>query len=292
MLSTNQAFDKFRSTLELSQTEREDAAKRHKEVRECIKSGFEIKNDFLSGSYARGTKTKPLKDVDVMFVMGAGEKSRRDKPPIETLEAYKKQLEKDYPGAVSIGRRSVTVEFEKSYYAEGHEGKVLSIDCVPAFEFGDDYEIPDKVTKNWIKTNPKKHASQATAKNLALGGNWVPLVKMIKAWNKANGVPVKPSFLLEVMAEGLIDAPFQDYQNELRNFFSSAASTIQDDWADPAKLGPPVSDQMTDDLIGKAKVALLDAERKASNAIRLERTSQGDALRIWREVLGPYFPLS
>jgi hypothetical protein len=64
------------------------------------------------------------------------------------------------------------------------------------------------------------------------------------------------------------------------------------DWPDPAGLGPPVSDQMTADLIITARTALREAEKKAAVAFRLERTSQGEALRTWREILGNYFPLS
>ena len=166
MLTTPQAFDKFRQRLELSDTEQKDAGKRQTEVRECIRESFDLKTDFLSGSYRRHTKTKPLKDVDVMFVLGEKEKWRRDKPPIEMLQAFETCLKKEYPeqGQVEIGRRSVTVEFEKDYYADDHEGKVLSIDAVPAFECGGgDYEIPDKVTGEWIKTNPEKHKVRISA---------------------------------------------------------------------------------------------------------------------------------
>jgi len=42
-------------------------------VRDCIREGFDLKTDFLSGSYMRHTKTKPLKDVDIMFVLGSKE---------------------------------------------------------------------------------------------------------------------------------------------------------------------------------------------------------------------------
>jgi Second Messenger Oligonucleotide or Dinucleotide Synthetase domain len=183
VLTTIQAFDKFRQRLELSDTEQQDAANRQAEVRECIRESFDIKTDFLSGSYRRHTKTKPLKDVDVMFVLGEKEKWRRDKPPIATLQAFEKCLKTKYTehGQVEIGRRSVTVEFEKDYYTDDHEGKVLSIDVVPAFECGGgDYEIPDKITGKWIKTNPEEHREQATAKNKELDGRWVPLVKMAK----------------------------------------------------------------------------------------------------------------
>ena len=296
MLTTAQAFDKFRQRLELSDTEQKDAANRQAEVRECIRDSFDLKTDFLSGSYRRHTKTKPLKDVDVMFVLGEKEKWRRDKPPIETLQAFEKCLQKKYTdeGQVEIGRRSVTVEFEKSYYADDHEGKVLSIDAVPAFECGGgDYEIPDKVTGTWIKTNPDKHREQATAKNKELDERWVPLVKMVKAWNRANGKPVKPSFLIEVMAEELVEPPFSTYPDEVRNLFAAMEANIGETWADPAGLGPPVSDQMTPQLVAEAKKALQEAQRKAAIARRVEQTGQqGDALRTWREVLDEHFPLS
>jgi Second Messenger Oligonucleotide or Dinucleotide Synthetase domain len=296
MLSTRDAFDKFRQRLELSDTEQRDAARRHADLRECIRGGFAIQNDFLSGSYRRHTKTKPLKDVDVLFVLGEKEKWRRDKPPVNTLQAFETQLKGKYTGdgQVEIGRRSVTVEFEKSYYPEEHDGRVLSIDAVPAFELeGGDYEIPDKITGTWIKTNPDKHREQATAKNKALDGCWVPLVKMVKGWNRANGRPIKPSFLLEVMAQELVEPPFSSYPDEVRNFFAAAEANIGRIWADPANLGPPVSDQMTSALVAEARKALQEAQRKATLAFRAEAMGrQGDALRIWREILGDYFPLT
>lgn len=293
MISTTEAFEKFRKRLELGDTERQDAAKRQADVRDCIRGGFDIKADFLSGSYKRHTKTKPLKDVDVLFVLGLKEKGRRDKPPIETLQAFERCLKKQY-SEVEISRRAVTVEFDKNYYPEDHEGKVLSIDAVPAFESGsDEYEIPDKVTGTWIKTNPEKHKEQATAKNKELNQNWVPLVKMVKGWNRANGKPIKPSFLVEVMAEELVEAPFSTYPNEVRNFFAAMEANIGRVWPDPAGLGPPVSDQMTTDLVKEARKALQEAQRKAALAARFEETGrQGEALRTWREILGDYFPLS
>lgn len=293
MLTTNQAFEKFRQRLEISDTEQNDASKRQNEVRDCIRDGFDLKTDFLSGSYKRHTKTKPLKDVDVMFVLGEKEKWRRNKPPIDTLVAFETCLKKKYSD-VEIGRRSVTVEFEKVYYPEGHDGKVLSIDAVPAFECsGGNYEIPDKVTGTWIKTNPEKHREQATAKNKEVDGKWVPLVKMAKGWNRANGRPVKPSFLVEVIAAELVEAPFSSYPDEIRNFFAAMEANLERSWPDPAGLGPPVSDQMTPQLIADARKSLQEAQRKATLARRAEETGrQGDALRLWREVLGDYFPLS
>lgn len=296
MLTTTQAFDKFRQRLELGPKERKDAAKRQTEVRECIRAEFDLTTDFLSGSYRRRTKTKPLKDVDVMFVLGPNDKWRRDKPPIETLQAFETCLKKTYKedGQVEIGRRAVTVEFEKNYYPEDHDGKVLSIDAVSAFECsGGDYEIPDKLTRTWIKTNPETHKTQATAKNKELDDRWVPLVKMAKAWNRFNGKPIKPSFLIEVMARQLVEAPVSSYPDEIRNLFAALEANIGEAWPDPAGLGPPISDQMTSERIAEAKRKLQEAQREATLARRAEATGrQGESLRIWCKVLGDYFPLS
>lgn len=293
MLTIKQAFEKFRTRLELSATEQKDAERRHNELREYICGNFDVANDFLAGSYRRNTKTKPLKDVDVIFVLGKREFWRRQKPPVETLDAFEQYLKKRY-GEIECNRRAITVEFEKSYYPEDHDGRVLSIDAVPAFECqGGNYEIPDKVLGSWIKTNPDRHREHATAKNKELGGNWVPLVKMLKAWNRANGKTIKPSFLVEVMAEGLIDAPFSGYAEEVRNFFAAAEAAMGQAWPDPAGLGPPVSDQMTPEHIEKARRALGEAQKKAALAFRAAATGrQGDSLQIWREILGPYFPMT
>ena len=95
------------------------------------------------------------------------------------------------------------------------------------------------------------------------------------------------------MAEVSVDAPFSTYASEARNFFAAASARIGDDWPDPAILGPLVSDQMTKELVDKARAALREAERLAALAFRHEQTNnQGEALRTWREIFGPFFPLS
>jgi len=193
--------------------------------------------------------------------------------------------------AVDPGRRCATVEFEKN--TKDEEGKVLSIDAVPAFELDTCYEIPDRVLGKWIKTDPEIHAEKSTAKNRALDGKWVPLVKMIKRWNRSAGGPIKPSFLIEVMAHDLVDAPFTTYPREVQRFFAAVPAVLSGPWPDPAGLGPPVSDQMTPDLVTKAISELRQAEKRASLAMRREAEGkQGEALALWAEIMGRYFPTS
>ena len=77
MLSIDDAFRKFKHRLELNDREQKNASDRHTEVRDYIRTKFAIDRDFLTGSYARYTKTKPLKDIDIFFVMKASEQHYR-----------------------------------------------------------------------------------------------------------------------------------------------------------------------------------------------------------------------
>ena len=294
MITVEEAFEKFRQRLELSKTEEQDAIRRHNDVRECIRAGFDIERDFLTGSYARHTKTKPLKDVDIFFCLGDKDSHWRGKPPAEVLNAFEKRLGEKY-GADNVepGRRCVTVEFEKRNPTADEEGKVLSNDAVPAYELEDCYEIPDRDLGKWIKTDPDIHKEKSTAKNKECGGKWVPLVKMVKRWNRSADKPIAPSFLIEVMALDLVDPPFTTYPGEVRRFFAAALGGIMKDWPDPAGFGSPVSDQMTADKRYKGAEALRAAEVKAARAVRLEQQGKtGEALALWREIMGKYFPTS
>lgn len=291
MISVQDAFLGFKKKLELTKTESGDAQKRHKEVRNSVRESFGVDRDFLTGSYARHTKTKPLKDIDVFFVLDDSESWRRDKPPIETLNAFERCLRNSFD-TVEPNRRCITVEFDKVYQTNEDGGKVLSVDAVPAFSNNNGFEIPDRILGKWVKTDPEVHASQATNKNKELDQNWKPLVKMLKKWNAEAGKPIKPSFLIEVMAQELIDSPFATYADELINFFSAAQDSISDDWADPAGLGPAVSDQMDIQMQQAAREKLRHAERMADRAMRAEDLGNtNEALSLWREIFGPYFPI-
>jgi Second Messenger Oligonucleotide or Dinucleotide Synthetase domain len=295
MIAVPEAFDKFKSRLELTEREQADASRRHQEIREYLGEQFEIDRDFLTGSYARWTKTKPLKDVDIFFVLGNKEREYRDKHPNVVLEKFLEVLTEKYrKDQVSLGRRSVQVDFGVQVVEDQTNDQIMSVDVVPAFAKGSHYEIPDRTTGAWMMTDPEIHADLATKANKAFSGEWKPLVKMIKKWNQTAGKPVKPGFLLEVIALELFVPEFSGgYPYELKGFFATAADHIKETWGDPAKLGPAVSDQMDEAKASVARGAFLAAEQSVTRAIRLAKTGhQGDALEEWRNLFGPLFPLS
>ncbi len=298
MISVSDAFSKFRSRLELTDREQEDASRRHYEIRDYLKSKFDIERDFLTGSYKRWTKTKPLKDVDIFCVLGAKERHRRDKPSAELLKAFEDALVEKYGRAnVSRQRRSVTVDFGVTPNAdEDTDGKVMSVDVVPAFTKNKHYEIADTSVKSgWTETNPEMHYDLAVKAQERYSGEWKGIVRMCKKWNAFHGKPIKPSFLIEVMALEVLHPPFGgDLRYEIKALLASLADRIHEAWADPAGLGPPVSDSMDKAACDAARSALMKGSDAAARAIQIERQGKnGDALRAWRsDVFGPLFPLS
>ena len=299
MLSTEEAFRKFKSRLELNAKEQTNASKRQQEVRAVIDSGFSVDRSFLTGSYARWTKTKPLKDVDIFFVLGKPERHYRDKAPDEVLTAFADKLAGEYgQNAVRKQGRSVNVDFGVTADADDNtDYRILSVDAVPAFASGDDYEIPNRDTGAWMKTNPTTHAAKATAAHQAYGNEWKGLVRMVKYWNnqpRHGEKPVKPSFLIEVMALECLHGGWGGrFDYEVQAFFSTLADRVGETWPDPAGLGAPVSDGMDGARRLRAEQLLAAASREASLAINLSRQGRnGDALKAWRALFGPKFPLS
>jgi hypothetical protein len=299
MISLDEAFRKFKHRLELNEQEQKNASARHTEVREYLATKFKIERDFLTGSYARHTKTKPLKDIDIFFVLAASERHYRDKAPSVVLGDFYDALVEKY-GAKMVRKqsRSINVDFGVQVDADDNtDYKIVSVDAVPAFAAGDNYEIPDNTSGKWIKTNPETHAAKATAAHKAYSNEWKGLVRMVKYWNnnaKHGEKPVKPSFLLEVMALECLHGGWQGrFDYEFQSFFATLADRIFDEWPDPAGLGPAVSNDMDAARKQRARDLLSAASREASLAINHARQGRnGDALGAWRSLFGPKFPLS
>lgn len=301
MLTIDEAFRKFKGRLELNDREQQNAVKRHTEVREHIRSRFSIDRDFLTGSYARHTKTKPLKDIDIFFVLGESERKKyRDREPTVVLDAYYNALVDKYSkNAIRKQGRSVNIDFGVVIDSDDNtDYRVVSVDVVPAFAAGDDYEIPNVDTGKWMKTNPETHAREARDAHRAFSSEWKGLVRMVKYWNNnakhGDDKPVKPSFLIEVMALQCLHGGWHGrFDYEVQAFFSSLADRVLDEWPDPAGLGSPVSEGMDERRKSRAKELLTAASQEAANAIHLSRKGQNrEALKVWRQLFGSKFPLS
>ena len=298
MLTIDDAFRKSKSRLELNDKEQQNASARQSEVRDYLDTRFAIDRSFLTGSYARWTKTKPLKDIDIFFELNPAKEAYREQAPSVVVDAFYNALTDKY-GSAAVKRqtRSVNVDFGVGVDAEDNTNyRILSVDVVPAYA-GDGYSIPDTKLGTWIRTNPEIHAQKATTAHQAYSSEWKGLVRMTKYWNnnpKHGERPIRPSFLIEVMAlQCLYGGWGGDYAREMQAFFAALADRIYDVWPDPAGLGPPVSDGMDSAQKSRARELLRAAEREAAIAIdHARRGRNGEALQAWRALLGPKFPLS
>ncbi len=286
MSYVDEAFTKLKSNLEITETEARLASRRHIVLRDHVRAAWDLEDDFLTGSYRRNTKTKRLKDVDIFVVIDrdGAQASLRSAGAEDVLEQLRAVLDDEYD-RVYIDRMTCVVPF-------GSNDEVMSLEVAPAFDRrGGGYEIPDTQSGGWIATNPKRHHEFSTAKNAECDEKYVPLVKMVKGINRELGEPVRPSFLLEVMALNLVKPPFGRYQDEVRWFLASAAEQVQNSWADPANLGPDVNSDMSAADMAKAASALADALAIAEEAIRLQDAGrEREAVERWRELFGSRMP--
>lgn len=280
------AFINLKHTLEITQTERDKAASRHEKIRGVVDVAWKLEDHFLTGSYRRDTKTKKLKDVDIFVVIDRDgpQAGLRQSGPTAVLKALADVLRATYSDVI-VDQLAVAVHF-------GQDEDIMSFDVVPAFKrtaAGKGYEIPDTLTSAWVATNPKTHHEQLTAKNKECAERFVPFVKMIKGLNRELDEPVR-SFLLEVMAQRIVMAPFGRYQDEIRWFLATAIEAIHDPWPDPAGLGPDVNTLTTVER-GSAAAALGDALKIAEHAILLEDDQQERAaVEQWRRLFGWRMP--
>ncbi|MGI8700883.1 MAG: CBASS oligonucleotide cyclase [Nocardioidaceae bacterium] len=290
MYTVDDAFAKLKLKLEITQTEQNLASRRQNEIRDHLAGRISLKTSFLTGSYARHTKTKKLKDVDIFIVVRAegADVGLRDQTPWSVLSTLQQHLAAKYTSpAPAIGRRSCTVEFSSS-------DEVPSFDVVLAFEREEGgYWIPDRTCGEWIASDPSVHKSKATAKNTECDGKWIPLVKMIKGFNREWGKPVRPSFLLEVMALDLVIPRCGRYQDEMVLFLANATDRIQDEWPDPADLGPDVNSSMDATEKRTAAARLREALVIAERAVDVEDEGQHTAaIAEWRKLFGDRMPKS
>lgn len=278
------AFGNLKSALEITETEAGMASTRQRLIREHLDGHWDIADDFLTGSYKRHTKTKPLTDVDIFVVLdpkGAQAELAKQAPAIVLQDL-----------ANVLGKRWDNVTVDRMAAVVSYGDEVASFEVVPALaRAGGGYVIPDTLKGGWISTDPSQHQAQATAKNAECGGKWIPLVKMVKGINRELSCPVEPSFLLEVMALDIVSQPFGRYQDEVSWFLATAADRLTEAWPDPAGLGPDVNAEMTTAQQIHVQRALEAAAGTAQRAVWLEDDGQDRAaVEEWRRLFGSRMP--
>lgn len=277
------AFDQLRSNLEITGLQQATVSTRQQSVRDAVARRLTVKESFLTGSYRRHTMIAPLgeADIDLFVVLDASYYSVDGYAQV--LDKVRSALLETYPKTPRISRngQAVTITFTD-----------FVVDVVPAFyRKGGGFLIPSTTEQAWISTNPKDHETFISSANTAHQGDLVPLIKMMKAWNRQINGAFR-SFYLELLIErALRGITINDFPSGCRFVLDKGRELVKLKMIDPSDLGDQVAG-----LAGAHTVA--DAvsrfETAYSRAIRAEGLAQdGDiagAFSEWRKVFGDYSP--
>lgn len=280
------AFEKMRKAAEITKGEQTLAQKRHHRIRDTLTSKWDISRSFLTGSYDRHTKIKPLEDVDIFAVVDPdGEQGHyRQEPPNRIISGLVDCLDGEFNKVEADG---MAVQISMS-----DDDGDATFEVVPAFEHAEaGYEAPDPDRGRWIRTDPEAHARLTADKNTECRQMWVPFVKMVKGWNRQAGRPVPQSFLIEVMALKLVHPPFGRYQDEITAFLGNVIDRVYGPWPDPAGVGPDIDELLRASDREAMSSAAASAYSIAEEAVFLEDEGQErKAVEQWRELFGSRMP--
>lgn len=279
-----QGFDQLRQNLEITDLQGETVSTRQQSVRSALDDGLTVLETFLTGSYRRSTMIAPLKEADVDIVAVMDPSYYQWDGQASLLDKVKRVLLKRYPTTPKISRdgQAVTITFTD-----------FCVDVVPAFNRkGGGYLIPDSIQKRWIETDPKRHVEIWAEANKKHGYRLVPIIKMMKAWNKMHSALLR-SFSLETLTLQTLDGvTISDYPSGVRYVFDKARTRIRSGVFDPAGYGGNVASYLdTYEKVNQVVTRLDSAYQRAVDAEGLDSRGRPDlAFDKWRMIFGDYFP--
>lgn len=268
--------------LEITDLQEDTVSVRQQNVREAMEDGLLVLDTFLAGSYRRSTMIAPLKEADVDIFVVLDPKYYQEHDQASLLDTAKSVLRKRYKTPdISRNGQAVTITFTD-----------FRVDVIPGFyRQGGGYLIPDSQRGRWISTDPKKHIEMWTAANKTHLGDFIPLIKMLKGWNKSRDVV--RSFHLEVLALSVLDGvTISDFPSGVRFVFDKARAKIRVKLPDPAGYNDDVAthvDTQTamDEIIKRLDYAYATAVEAETLA---QRGRIEDAFAKWNLIFKGYFP--
>ena len=285
-----QSFQKLKTNLEITDPQASIVSTRQNNVRDVIKADLSVLDSFLTGSYSRKTMIAPLKeaDIDIFIILDSkyfyNYDNGQNGGQAGLLDLLKRTLRKTYTETPDISRngQAVTIRFND-----------FIVDVVPAFyRNGGGFLMPNSINNSWIATDPKKHVELVAASNNVHNGDFVPLIKMIKAWNKNNSKYFS-SFHLEVLALQILSGvTITNFPSGMRYFFDKGKVLVTQENPDPAGYGGDVGNYINtqekiQEAVGKFQLA---HERAVKAEDFAARGYIKDAIDMWIKIFGNYFP--
>jgi len=285
------AFSSYRTNLEITERQESVVSTVRTNVVSALRAEITLhaEESRLIGSYDRQTLTRYLKegDVDIMVILNYGKHADwyNSDGTVRCLDKFKSVLSAKYPATpMQRDRNCISMQLAE-----------FRFDVVPAFKNdGGDYQIPDSVDKKWLWTNPFTFAEKVTATNKSMGGYFVPLIKMVKGWNRGVGWPIR-SFHLECMMVNRYATYAQaySYDSMLKFWFDALPTYLQGPTYDPVRNQRVDSYLDNGAVTSKRQVAISKATaamRAADKAYGLQAADVPASIRNWQALLGEFFP--
>lgn len=303
----SEAFQKFRTNLELGDTFDALIQQRHNAVRSVIENNTGTVNTKLIGSLQRKTRIQPKQDgifdIDILVVLGSFYDWLPTGVPGGVMPADAMQTlhdvvtESDRYGSMGPHQDQPTISFE---YSDN-----TKVELVPAYidqigqsangithtPKGRAYWIPKN--GQWVLADYDYDAAHITSANDKSDGNLIPVIKMLKAIKREH-FPAMDSFHLELVAADIVPAMVAlrkskslplSYPLLVTDFFQFAKDYLGNQIKVPGSHTPHYSmDAVT---CGAVSAKFDEIENFCINALNKSETEQ---MKDWRELFGEAFP--
>jgi len=277
-----ESFKKLKANLEITGLQHSTVSTRQQNVRKVVENELDVLDSFLTGSYSRHTMIAPLSEADIDIFVILNPSYYEEDGQANLLDRVKRVLLKTYTKTPKISRngQAVTITFTD-----------FIVDVVPAFyRNGGGFLIPNSIKKEWISTNPKTHVEIISNENDKHDGNLIPIVKMIKGWNK-NINHAFVSFYLELLAIKIFTkVTISDYPRGMRYFFDKGGEAIKYKVKDPVEYGGQINGLDNVSTVKEAVSRFETAYNRAKKAEEYERNGDTEsAIGEWKKIFSNYF---
>jgi len=284
------AFSTYSSNLEITDRQEGAVSNCRRNVTNTLAKELTLHPtpSLVIGSWDRHTLTRYLSeaDVDVLIVLHYSQNSNWHPATgaKAALAKFKQILQAKYKSTpMRIDNNCVTMKLSQ-----------FRLDVIPAFVFNDgSYRIPDVARGGWISTNPISFASLITNVNANMDRTFVPIIKMVKGWNRANGWPIR-SIHLETMLYEHYKSYSQSYtyDSTLKVFFQALPGYLSLACYEPIT-GDRLDSYLDTTVTRSRSSAIVKAQRaaaKATEAYSYQGTNVRKSIELWKSLMGDFFP--
>lgn len=295
-MTVKQAFEKMLSNLNLTPIQRTSIQTARATIDQTLKNDPKIhlvssqQPSFLTGSYSRNTIIRPVDDIDLYVKVHYGHHAK-EKNPRGVLILMRRALGKRYPQTkINVDSPCVVIKFMG-----------FKFEIVPAVGYSDDdqmYMVPGAGCRSWVHCYPHVPNTWLTNLNHYNNEKFVPLIKILKQWNRFNKVGLK-SFHLELLTGMVFNSvsEIDNYPQGVFDWFHFVSDWIHNNNSQFI-LEPGKTYLYVDQYLYDNNFRLRVVRKKLKIALRRARDAyfswvdgkELKAKRLWRQMFGEMFP--